>query len=145
MVVQVSSPVQLLFVDRLLKGDTGAAGLAGSTDLTEHLSTYNHGDIHTHTNKGVLDSLSVVDTDLCVNGTSVVDSVVNSSEFSAFEQDIDTQIDAMAEDLVLSAANEYLYTSIYGFAGWVSSNRPTEAAIMANAGWVAAVEDLGGS
>jgi len=145
MILKIPSPVQILFLDRMLKGDRGIDGESSSSvDLTAHLTTYNHGLIHTHGNSSVLNSLTSVDGKLTVGGVSIINQVINSTEFSTFSGNVQTQVDAVEDASVLNAASHYLYTNVYGFAGWIASNRPAESAQMIAAGWVAAVYNDGG-
>lgn len=73
MVCQVPSPVQILFIDRLLKGDKGDPGSSGTGDaaVQEHEAMYDHGDLHEHNNFGLLQSFTYTnDSGLFVYGRS---------------------------------------------------------------------------
>lgn len=70
-IIKVPSPVQILFVDRLLKGDKGDPGTGGTggESVEVHETLYEHGNLHAHSNKALLDSLShTPDQGLMVNG-----------------------------------------------------------------------------
>lgn len=55
---------------QVLKGDKGEAGTDANVD--EHLQMFDHGDLHEHSNKGVLDLLSYNGSQLLYNGQALL-------------------------------------------------------------------------
>ena len=129
-VIKVPSPVQILFVDRLLKGDKGDPGTsgAGGESVEEHETLYDHSKLHVHSNKGVLDLLSVISGDVAYNGTTLVDSVTQSQAF----QDVEATVAQAVTDVASTAANHYLFTTNYAFAAWLAQNRPDDYALFSS-------------
>ena len=78
MAIKHVNPVEIMFVDRMLrgepgeKGDTGATG-GGGEDVATHESMYDHGDLHKHSNKGSLDVITVSGNELFINGQNYRD------------------------------------------------------------------------
>lgn len=128
-IIKVPSPVQILFVDRLLKGDKGDPGTsgAGGESVEEHENLYDHGKLHVHSNKSVLDLLSVISGDVAYNGTTLVDSVTQSPAFQAVAQAV--------TNVANTAANHYLFTTNYYFGLWLMQNRPDDYALFSSM-WV---------
>lgn len=137
-IIKVPSPVQILFVDRLLKGDKGDPGTSGTggESVEEHETLYDHGRLHEHSNKNVLDLLSVISGDVAYNGTTLVDSVTQSQAF----QDVEATVAKAATDVASTAANHYLFTTNYAFVAWLARNRPDDHALFSSM-WVAAPPD----
>jgi len=54
---------------QVLKGDIGPAGSDANVDA--HLDMYDHGDLHEHTNKSVLDLISYNAPELLYNGQAI--------------------------------------------------------------------------
>lgn len=141
-IIKVPSPVQILFVDRLLKGDKGDPGTSGAAgeSVEEHENLYDHGRLHAHSNKGVLDALSAVGGVIAYNGITIVDSVTQSQAF----QDIEAEVAQATADVLSTPANQFLYTTNYNFVVWLSTNRPTEAALFESLWTPALPPDPGG-
>jgi len=96
MIVNIPSNAQILFVDRMLKGDKGDDGDSPAGEsVQEHEAMYDHGDLHAHSNKNVLDLLTVSGQDLAYNGVKIVDRVLQIVPSYA-------PVVTIAEDVVLS-------------------------------------------
>lgn len=138
MSIKHANPVEIMFVDRMLrgepgeKGDTGATG-GGGEDVATHESMYDHGDLHEHSNKGVLDQLSVISGHLAYNGATWVDSVTQSQAF----QDVEATVAQAVTDVASTAANHYLFTTDYSFVVWLEQIRPDDFARFSSM-WVSA-------
>ena len=120
MITKVPSPIQILFVDRLLRGKKGDAGItSGDSTVTTHENMYDHGQLHAHDNKGLLDFLSLESGNLAVNGISIVDAVLATSTMQGF-----ANIASNYNQLTL--ANIYLFTVDYSFVSWLETNHLEE-------------------
>lgn len=125
MITRVPSPIQILFVDRLLrgkKGDTGTAGDSGT--VATHESMFDHGDLHEHDNKGLLDFLSLENGNLAVNGMTVVDAVLADP---AIQDLVNTTAYAVNNpNQQLNIANRYLFENNNHFASWLMAYHRAE-------------------
>ena len=62
----------------IIKGDKGDPG--SDANVLAHTNMFDHGDLHEHANKGLLDLMSVIEQDLAYNGRTAVSSVLESPE-----------------------------------------------------------------
>lgn len=124
MITRVPSPIQILFVDRLLrgkKGDTGPASSDGT--VATHESMFDHGQLHSHENKGLLDFLSLENGNLAVNGMTVVDAALADP---AIQDLVNTTADIVDNYHQRTLANIFLFTHDYRFAPWLMLNNLSE-------------------
>ena len=143
MITRVPSPIQILFVDRLLrgkKGDTGPASSDGT--VATHESMFEHGQLHSHENKGLLDFLSLENGNLAVDGMTVVDAALADP---AIQDLVNTTADIVNNYNQLTLANIFLFTNSYSFASWLQANHLAEYNKFIAAGLIPARDpDYGG-
>lgn len=102
-----------------LKGETGAPG--SDANVYAHEQIFDHGDLHEHTNKNVLDLLSVIDSEPAYNGTKISAMVLASSTI----QDLESDAQEAVQTSILSVGHEYMFTHDYSFVTWLLTNHPT--------------------
>lgn len=110
--IVVDQPATFIVNFPLVKGDKGDAG--SDANVSTHEATYDHGDLHEHSNKGLLDRLSVDGGDLVYDGLSIPMMVAISQEYEGY----------LEQKGMSSAANEYLFTHDYNFVTWLQATNP---------------------
>lgn len=100
---------------RQLKGDKGDPGSDANVD--EHLDMFDHGELHEHSNKGLLDLLSLSGQDLAYNGMSIVGRVIESDDF---QQALDVVNSVQTNDV-----HHFLFTTDYDYVSFIATHYPS--------------------
>lgn len=116
----------LVLTYQALKGDQGEPG--SDADVHKHEDTYDHGDIHAHNNKGLLDLLSLIDAEIAYNGTKLSDQTIASQTI----QDLILDVDGSITSAMQNPANHFLFTTNFVFVTWLAANRPSDYTLFAS-------------